>query len=434
VPELEHEHHGASANARVIAVMLVLLGVTIVDFQVVCPARKVAIIAFMAGLFAFSGAAQAGGSEEMTPREALLAGVQAAKARLSDRVEMTISAESVITRKPGVRRYVRVYKRSGDRFAIWTYPDEEALEKGLHTSRKICDGESLLFCRACVDAYTDKGKATLDPARDGIDPFGSHQALSLAGWIENDDSPERALLSENCTVSAEPVEIEGVAAYEVAYERTIDEDRSKITYWIAPGLSCMPVAMEQYVNGKLRKRVDFADFKEVAPGFWVPTTRERTCFRRGGALREHNVYNVIGLDVSAHINELLFEIDLASIPEGYIFADNIRGVSYVIGQGPVSDHAVEKVVSHIDAEFPGLLEDLAAGTPERLDDAALAESEPEAAGVSPVDERPAPTAAPGAPESRSPWIAILGGAAVIAAAFLLLLLARRNGTARKAKP
>ena len=397
---------------------------------------KAAIIAFVVVLLACPGAAQAGASEEMTPREALLAGVQVAKARLSDRVEMTISTRSTNTLMgtPEKTSHIRVYKRSGDRFAIWTYPDEEALEKGLYDSRTVCDGEKRLSCWACVDSRTDKGRATLSPAPDDINPFGSHRALTLAGWFEHGGSPEKALLSQSCTVSAEPREIDGVAAYEVAYERMIDEDESRITYLLAPSLSCMPVAMEQYVNGRFFRRLSFAGFKEVSPGFWVPTAWQKRVFLPDGRCWHEATIEVHKIRVDELIDESLFEVDTASIPEGYLFDDNIHGVSYVIGQGPVSDHAVEKVVSHIDAEFPGLLEELAAGTPERLDDAALAESEPEAAGVSPVDERPAPTAAPGAPESRSPWIAILGGAAVIAAAFLLLLLARRNGTARKAKP
>lgn len=335
----------------------------------------------------------------------------------------------------GVSETITRYAAKGGKERNWFYESPQAFEEGKSRSTTISDGVYVLSyhdTKGTKDTETQRGRASLTHVKDASFWWGRRQVGGIIGDYAG-YSVKDILSSPNLEINPEPQEIDGMECYEVSAPVEINRVTYQVHYWLCPDYSCLPVRFEVWGSKGRSKLREFSEFEKLPDGSWFP----KKMIHRGFsfALREGEPYEV-GVDtftiermeLAPELDEdTVFDTSPKQLPVGCLFQDKIAGAEYVIGEGPLGEEYIEKLLKDIASESPEVTE----GVSSREEPAVAAKEEQigdvgrPARDVVPPAETPArarPTGFPGLI-----WFPIgLGALAVAALALLLLKRAGRS--------
>lgn len=224
--------------------------------------------------------------------------------------------------------YFYRFARSGEQFGWWFYGSKVDWGNSKSTDWTVTDGKTSLHVTDMRDKpYADKtGTAIRSDTRVGID-VGAGTSLLFTGWY-NGPTPADALASEACTVSENPVEIDGVSTWEVEGESA----RTKVMYWFAPEYGWLPVKVEMWTHDGVLNRREFGEFREVGEGVWFPMHVIDTQFKQPDDEVAFKVeWKVLEVKVDPELEADTFDTSLWEIPDGFEVQDAVTGENYVAG-------------------------------------------------------------------------------------------------------
>jgi len=171
--------------------------------------------------------------------------------------------------------------------------------------------------------------------------------------------PETVLFSGEAVVDPQPYEMNGVLAYKVTCPYSVDGFPYTASYWFAPEMSGHVVRFESHGSDEgYYRRMDVDEFIRLPDGKWFPAqTTYRYFGLYDGETKEAGATTTTVRDVvvNPHIeDDSIFSTSPDSLPPGTIIEDKVLGMTYVIGEGPVSQERIDRYTSDVlaDLELP----------------------------------------------------------------------------------
>ena len=209
------------------------------------------------------------------------------------------------------------------------------------------------------DTTTQKGRG-LRLRRD-VGIFDSERGPGPAALFGCGSMPDAVLRSPNVAVSGVPEKIGDLEAYKASAEMDINKVKYRVTYWLCPERSGLPLKMEiRELDGRLLKERETREFLQLPDGGWFPKTVVHRDYRT-----KEGVLEVIGTDTfTATSVQLRPQVDEAkvfdtranSLPPGTLVQDDPSGLEFTVGEGPVSDEHLQRLirdtVDRLDRQAP----------------------------------------------------------------------------------
>ncbi len=325
---------------------------------------------------------------------------------------------------PPTEGYYRYTASKGRRrISIYRTAEARAQDRPMHTT--VSDGVLTLSYGDTSDgsdSSTTRGRGSLvrnDGSRLRSKPLNLY--CSYSGYTAG-----HLLADPAATLNPEPELVNGVQAYRIAAAVDINGVQYDLRYWLAPSRSCLPVRVELWGTdtrtGPVRRSVrDVVEFEELPVVGWVPKRlRSQAFVMVDGAAKmtQEDVYTVTSVTPWPDLDDALFDTTPASLGTGVLVQDLTLGVEYTIGEGPVSDEAVEVMIE-------GLLDEM----PEILVQLDVPEAPAAAQGLLPAAGPGAAPLLPLADSRSSRWPLVCAGAAVVLLAALGAAVVRRRKAA-----
>ncbi|HUT29577.1 MAG TPA: hypothetical protein VMX13_07290 [Sedimentisphaerales bacterium] len=261
----------------------------------------------------------------------------------------TYTAEEYI-RKHGKERWAFLYLGTA------SPPDgiaDVALSVGTDNSPayKVFDGQCILdyyTTAGSVDTETQRGRAARNPTDTGILAAGNSNPAKFLGY-DFGAMPDDVLSSPHLTIEAQAEQVGDLPAFKVSAPIEINKVLYNLTYWLCPARCCLPVVAElRRTNGTLRKRMETTEFIQLENGRWaIKSVLQRNFVAEDGEpweIQKHT-FTIRTLQLNPEINDKIFSTSPDSLPPGTLFRDAVSGLEYVIGEGPISDERVKKLVT-----------------------------------------------------------------------------------------
>ncbi len=207
---------------------------------------------------------------------------------------------------------------SDSRYAYKVYPTEDALNGDVYDVDGRSDGSTTLTIKPNRTDEGGRGLAVIGDAAEMCNPWDERAHLLLLGY-EHSFAPDEVFHSDTAVLSPQGEKVNGYDAYLVTDTTPYGY---VLKYWFAPEVSGNPVRLEFWANGAtLARKVDYSDFQRQSNGVWLPMRVERQHY---GVFAD--VLTVKDLQVQQAVDESLFEVDLDSIPDGYVVEDMRSGL------------------------------------------------------------------------------------------------------------
>jgi len=173
------------------------------------------------------------------------------------------------------------------------------------------------------------------------------------------------------------------------------------------------------------------DFRQLDDGRWVVSRASfREYISRDGEPVEidRDTYTLKDLVLKPECEDGLFRTDPESLPPGVLLQDLVSGLAYTIGEGPVSEESVSRIIDDTIRDFGVGPDRVEPQTPTNGGDAP--------AGTRPLlsrygmraASRPAPEEPPSLPAAR--WCLIVGLAVLVAALTTVMFFHGRRKSRR----
>jgi hypothetical protein len=211
---------------------------------------------------------------------------------------------------------------------------------------KVFDGQCILeYYPTKKDGYTAVGRATLDTSKTSLFEFygsSTYAPVKFFGYYAG-LLPDDVLSSSQLRIETKPEKIGNLLAYKVSAPIQISKTKYKITYWLSPERSCLPVKIDVERNGALKRRLETKGFIKLEDGRWaIESLNQKNFVNIKGKetpieLAVHT-YTLKKLELHPQIDESkIFSTSPDSLPEGVDIIDKISGLRYFGGEGPVGD-------------------------------------------------------------------------------------------------
>lgn len=221
----------------------------------------------------------------------------------------------------------------------------------------VFDGQRMLSywpTAGTTDTETQRGRAMLLAQTTGIFD-GGEGPCRLFGYKPG-CMPSDILTNDNCVISETPLRVGDLLAYAVSAPVEINKVTYRVSYLLSPERTGLPLRMEFYEpTGELGKVMEFTAFTELQAGRWFPTkvtlTEYVTESGKRRAITTHT-YTVEQVESNPDVDEeRAFKTAPDALPFGARLHDEISGLEYVIGEGPISDERIQYIVNQTMASI-----------------------------------------------------------------------------------
>ncbi len=291
-------------------------------------------------------------------KQLLLSGRESARSVFADikvRYEKTETLHEEVLREfdPSVKSGTVVrenYIRKGRRERL----DGEV--KGGASRTWIHDGQMTLThypTKGTDDTATQVGRAYRQPEKLGLMARG-RGPVRLLGYKPG-CMPTDVLNSPKARIATAVAMRNGRVTYEVTAPILINKVEYAITYWLAVDRNAAPVRMElRSPDGSLMKTLETKEFTRLSNGVWLPKTvvlAEYVPGEKASRVAASHRYVVTDVELGPKVDDSAFFTDERGVPQGYLFDDIPSGLEYTIGQGPMSDERIRRLVDRAVAEL-----------------------------------------------------------------------------------
>jgi len=230
----------------------------------------------------------------------------------------------------------------------------------------VYDGNVLLgFGPTENDSYTKVGRAV---RRLESDTLIGNTPISPGDFIgfRNGVSLKNVLLGNSSQINISPPIVSEYAVVEVKADVIINRAPAVVAYYLAPEMSFAMVRRDIFSKaGNLLSSTEFHGFEHIEER-WVPWLVTRKHFKEVEGSDERRListtaFEIKTLELGISDDKALFDTDASRLPVGTYVQDEIMGARYVVGEGPIGDVIVERIVSEsiemIDEVAPATLRD-----------------------------------------------------------------------------
>ena len=254
--------------------------------------------------------------------------------------------------------YEYIQKNSRERLTSYT---GTSADEDITRPFAVSDGQYILEywpTKGTGDTKTQRGRAVKYSRDTGLFyGVGVGVAPSRLFGYEHGCMPDDVLGSSELKLSTQAEIINGVLSYKATAPITINSVIYDVSYWLSPEHSGLPVRMElREVNGVLKKVQEVKEFIEVSDGLWLPKKVYHRAFKmKDGEPWEigTDIYTITTVELQPSIDEETVLSTLPNtLPVGALLRDSISGLEYVIGEGPISDERIKKIIEEALFKMP----------------------------------------------------------------------------------
>lgn len=219
---------------------------------------------------------------------------------------------------------------------------------------RVFDGQQVLdYYPTIRDGFSQVGRATLDASKTGLfespGPMTEYAPVKFLGYYPGlmlDD----VFSSPQVKIEAKPEKVGDLLTYRISAPIEEYEAKYDIVYWVAPERSCLPVKIEVERDGVLVRDLEAKEFIGLKDGRWaIKSIVQRNFVTREGEKEPTEnvnlIYTMRTLELGPDIDEdKVFDTSPESLPAGVEIIDNVSGLRYSAGEGPVSDRRVADII------------------------------------------------------------------------------------------
>ena len=203
------------------------------------------------------------------------------------------------------------------------------------------------------DSRTQRGRAYREKSNRGLIEQ-SEGPIRFFGY-EYGILPTDVLLSPDLTLETEATRVGNMMAYKATAKFVTGGQTYICSYWMSPERSCLPVKMElRDTTGLLQKAMTAEKFLQLQDGRWVISqVRFSEYVSQNNRPIEigQDIYTIKELLLEPRCDEGLFKTDPGILPTGTLFQDLVSGLEYTIGEGPLSDETISKIIDKTIYDF-----------------------------------------------------------------------------------
>lgn|GEM_PF-3348976 len=234
-------------------------------------------------------------------------------------------------------------------------PTLTPLDREHLTSIRVSDGSVVQrfspLKKGKKSSLTSVGQALRDRQDRPLSEFFHYSVGMIWGHMGNGVSPKQLLLDGKAKIAAEPEMVRGKETFKISASVELSGENYRVEYWLSPEMSGMPVKQRTYTkDGVLFDNVDFEDFQKVGDR-WFPWKVTRTSYSSRHIDKAGNpkpfstkVFNVVSVDFETEPDSAYFNTNPSWFPVGTYVQDRVLGERYIIGQGPIGDSIVERII------------------------------------------------------------------------------------------
>jgi hypothetical protein len=163
------------------------------------------------------------------------------------------------------------------------------------------------------------------------------------------------LNSPSVVVGADPELLDGTPCFRVQATLPVNRVDYRVLGWLAVDRGCFPARMELWTTsggssaaGALAGRMVVTNFLQTPSGYWLPSQVVHTTYRRNqpgeGTPVQTFTYSILDVELEPRLPPTAFSTETDSLPQGVLVQDQVDEVEFTVGEGPVSETAIERTV------------------------------------------------------------------------------------------